>query len=141
MPPTMILIVPPAPPPEEEVRESRQAPSDSAAVAASAAAVTRRVAVRMSGSLDLCFDTGGGGTPAQEAAFDEGEQPFGEQRDHRDDDHSGVDAGRVERALGVVDEQAEALVRAAVLADDRADDGEAERRVQGREDPRRGARH
>src|SRR4051812_27234710 len=117
MPPTMILTLSPLPPLDAEVRESRQALKDRAVTAARAAAVTR-VTVRMRDSSDLGFDAGRGGTPAQEAAFEQGEQPFGEQRDHRDDDHSGVDAGGVERALRMVDEQAEALVGAAVLADD-----------------------
>src|SRR3569833_1581731 len=143
MPPTMILMVSPFPPfpLEAEVRESRQALNDRAVAAARAAAVTR-LTVRMSeGSLYLCFEAGCGWTPAQEAFLEDGEQPFGQQRDYRDDDHSGEDARRVERAQSVVDEQAETLVGTAVLPDDRADDGEAERRVQRGEDPEDRAGH
>jgi hypothetical protein len=80
-----------------------------------------------------CASAGAGADGAAFAA--EGQQPLGEQGDHRRDDHSGVDAGRVEGALGVRDEQAQALVGARVLAHDRADQGEAEGRVQRREDP------
>ncbi|GLY64315.1 hypothetical protein Atai01_09340 [Amycolatopsis taiwanensis] len=47
---------------------------------------------------------------------------------------------RIEGSLGVGDEEAHPGPRAGVLADDRADQGEAERGVQGRQDPRRGAR-
>ena len=75
----------------------------------------------------------------QQAALDAGEEPLGEQGDDRDDDHRGVDAGGVEGALGVGDQQAEALVGAGVLADDRADQGEAEGDVQAGEDPGGGA--
>src|SRR5439155_16998990 len=85
------------------------------------------------------FGAGGGGTPAQQAAFGDGQQPLGEQRDDGRDDHSGVDAGGVERALGVVDQQAQALVGTGVLADHRADEREPERRVQRGDDPRGGA--
>src|SRR4051812_22835432 len=130
MPPTMILTVPPClpPPPPEEVRESRQAARDRAVVAASAAAAIRGggriessprlrtdadprrgVPRAGDGGSDLRVVAGGRRPPAQQATLEEGEEPLGEQRDHRDDDHSGVDAGRVERALGVVDEEAEAL--------------------------------
>src|SRR4051794_20678496 len=132
MPPTMIFTRSPPPPPAPDaafVRESRQADTDKDAARASAvmAPIVRRADItgpfRVS---ELDVGAGRGRPPPHETAFNHREQPFGEQRDNRDDNHSGVDAGGVERALRVVDEQSKALVGAGVLADDRADDGEPE---------------
>src|SRR6478609_3783313 len=81
-----------------------------------------------------------GRAPGGQAHLDLADEPLGDQGDHGGDDHPGVDAGGVEVALGVVDEDAQALVGAGELADDRADEGEAEGDVQAGQDPGRGAR-
>src|SRR2546430_2787482 len=90
-------------------------------------------------SLDLYVGGSGRRAPAQQPVLGRGQRPFREEGDDGDNDHSGVDAGRVEGSLCGRDEQPEALIRTGVLADDRADQREPEGRVQRREDPRRGA--
>src|SRR5215211_3684462 len=146
IPPTMILTcgVPFAD--TAPARESRQPVIAAASSSAPMVAARIRVFFMMGRSLRMrCLQPrvgggGGRGTPGEEAAFEQGEQPLREQGDDGDNEHSGVDAGGVEGALRVVDEQAEALVGAGVLAHDGADEREAEGDVQAGQDPRGRAR-
>src|SRR3954452_23656954 len=50
-------------------------------------------------SSDACAGGGRVRPPGQEAVLDAGEDQLGQQGQHGGDDHGGVDAGRVERAL------------------------------------------
>src|SRR5690348_8225238 len=98
MPPTMILI----------------GPSEAAAVASGLVPrhpATKRDKIRETAKdLRIVVSRGPNGrAPPEEPVLQQRDQVFGEQRDDRDDDHSGVDPGGVEGALGVGDQQAEAL--------------------------------
>src|SRR6266496_5850597 len=126
MPPTMILTcgVPAAD--VAAVRESRQPVRATSASPATPAASRRvltfmTVSVQQRGWEGSGPDLGGsrGWAPGQQPAFEPGQQPLGEQREDSHDDHAGVDAGRVEGALRLVDQQSETLVGAGVLAEDR----------------------
>src|SRR6476660_8292984 len=65
-------------------------------------------------------------TPGQQAVLDHGQQPFGDQRHYRDHDHGGEYPVGIERALGGRNQQSHALARAQKLADEGADQREAE---------------
>ena len=79
--------------------------------------------------------TGARRAPGQQATFEQGDQVLGDQRDDGDDEHPGEDAVRVETALRWSDDQADAVLGAEHLADEGADDGEAEGGVQAGDDP------
>src|SRR2546423_14326272 len=76
------------------------------------------------------------GTPGDEEVLEPRHEPLRDDRDDGEDEHRREDPVRVEGALGRGGHQPDALPRAEVLADDRADQGEAEARVEAREDPR-----
>jgi two-component system sensor histidine kinase TctE len=79
--------------------------------------------------------------PLSHAAFDVGHQIIGDQRDDHDDDNCGIHAGRVERALGDIDQKTDAVPRANEFTDDRAHNRKAKAHVKGSEDPAHGGRH
>src|SRR5258708_20611780 len=60
-------------------------------------------------------------TPGQQAVLDHGQQPFGDQRHHRDHDHGGEYAVGIESALGSRNQQSHALARPQTLTDNDAD--------------------
>src|SRR5438105_6783453 len=74
-------------------------------------------------------------TPFDETALQPGQADFGRERDDGEDEHRREDAVRVERRLRRRDDEADPVDRAEVLADDGADEREAEARVEAREDP------
>ena len=78
---------------------------------------------------------GDGGRQDSRRAFEQREQEFRDERDDRDHQHSGEHAVRIEAVLRGPDDQADAVLRAEHLADQRADDREAERGVQAGDDP------
>src|SRR5581483_11398491 len=73
--------------------------------------------------------------PAQHALLERRDQRLGRERDQRDDEHPGEHAIGPEGVHRCSDDQAEALLGTEQLADDRADDREAERDVEARDDP------
>src|SRR4029079_15967652 len=80
--------------------------------------------------------------PGQQAILDHRQQPFGDQRYHRDHDHGGEHAVGIERALCGGDQQPQALARPKKFADYAADQCEAEADMEARKDPRpRGRNH
>src|SRR6476660_4793925 len=91
-------------------------------------------------SLDCRTSVGLGRTPAEQPALEDADQTLGGERDDCDQDHAGEDAVHVEVVLRGPDQQAQALVGAEDLADQGADEGEAEADVQAREDPGEGRR-
>src|SRR3954447_221396 len=157
MPPTISLTVGSAAEPLLPLVAAVEAPlqparvSDSAAPAAATAAMLRffmvwflswRRGIRRSGAgrnkgrrsdrLRLGAD---GWPPLEEGPLEEGDEVLGAERDDRHDDHAGEDRVRVEVALRLADDQADAVLGAEHLRDEGADDREAERGVQARDDP------
>src|SRR4051812_5012543 len=92
----------------------------------------RQVTIRMLGSAPWA--------PAQEIRFEAVDAEVDDEHDRARQDEAGHDAGRVEDALRLRHEIAHAARRAHVLADDGADEGEADRGVEAREDPRHSRR-
>lgn len=74
--------------------------------------------------------------PGQQPVFELADQPLRAEHDHRDDEHRGEHAVGVEVVLRGLDDQTEPALRTEHLADERADDGEAEGTVQAGDDPR-----
>src|SRR5690348_3285399 len=139
----------PPPDPEEVWDAALLQPLTASAVTAAAAAATvvNRLFTEDLSLLMRCGDgrTGGGSDtgitarprrpPPQQSLLQGGDQSLGDQRDHRDHDHAGEHAVGIEVVLRVADEQPHPFVRAEQLADDGADEREAEADVQAGEDP------
>src|SRR6478609_2181782 len=111
-----------------------------------AAGAGRGVSPRRTGERAVSLDGGAsvvlGRTPAQQVVLQDGDEGFGDEGDDRDQHHPGQDTVHVEVVLRRADEQPESLVGPEQLADDRADEGEAETDVQAGQDPReRGRQH
>src|SRR5438445_10217835 len=79
-------------------------------------------------------------TPLDETALEPCQGDLGGQRDQGEDEHRREDAVRVERRLRRRDDEPDRVDRAEVLADDGGDQGEAEARVEAREDAGEGGR-
>ena len=73
--------------------------------------------------------------PAHQALLDPADRAVEDERERGQDEDPGHHRVDVERALGLQDQVADAARRAEVLADDGADEGEADARVQRAEDP------
>src|SRR3954451_128589 len=122
MPPIMILMCGWPEVPRAISRESRQAVTPARVTAS--AATTPTVLFRRMSDHSVRGVGGGRRAPPQQPALQRTDAPLREQRDHGDDQHPGVDTGRVERALRVGDQEAHAGLGAGVLTDDRADQRE-----------------
>src|SRR3954453_23807403 len=122
-PPTMMVTLGLPPSPVWTSCEPRQAVVAAATrVSAASAPAIRRILIDSFLSDDgLAAGSGHRGPPPQQPAFEVSDAPLGEQCDDGDDDHRGVDARGVERALRVRNQEADARLGSGVLADDRAD--------------------
>src|SRR4030081_2666222 len=76
-----------------------------------------------------------GGPPPEQPMLEPGDEPLRDQCDDAHDDHGRPDAVGIECALSVFDQHAESGVSTEELADDGADQREAEAHVQARDDP------
>src|SRR5213595_752946 len=108
-PPTMIVTLGLPPAPVWTSSEPRQAVVAAASrVSAASAPAIRRILIDSVLSDDgLAAGRGHRRSPAQQPAFEISDAPLGEQGDDGDDDHRGVDARGVERALRVRDQEAD----------------------------------
>src|SRR5581483_1549611 len=84
------------------------------------------------------FVSSGRRFPDEQAVLDGREAQVDDDDDHRQDEHSGEDAGAVEGAFGELDHVAQAFGSSEVFAHDGADEGEADGGVQAGEDPHDG---
>src|SRR6478736_6214304 len=87
----------------------------------------------MRGLLDGRTSMGLRGAPPQQAPLEDGDECLRRQGDNGDEDHAGQHPVHVEVVLRRADQQAQALVGAEDLADEGADEGEAEADVQARQ--------
>src|SRR4051812_34066737 len=105
MPPTMMLTfgvleASPLSDPVDDVRP--QAAVEAASTAAARVAAMRLVVLFMRILLVVVGESDGRGLavgrrpPGSESSFEPGDQPLGNEGDHGDHEHPGVDAGRVE---------------------------------------------
>src|SRR5438046_10665265 len=95
-------------------------------------APSARNAIRLSpcmdrfSSLNRYFAADSTGSPFDEPVFERADQPLRDQREHRQQEHAREHPVDVEGVARVVDELAEACRCPEELADDSADDGQAE---------------
>src|ERR1700694_500940 len=86
-------------------------------------------------SLNRYFAADSTGSPLDEPVFERADQPLGDQREDRQDEHSREHSIDVEGVPGVVDELAEARGGPEQLPDHGANDGQAEADVEACENP------